>query len=107
MKLSGTELELSATDLSNFLGCRHLTALDMAVAHGAKGRPRRFHDPLFDLLIKRGNEHEALYVESLKASGRSVTDLRESESNPDEHVAKTLEAMRGGADVIVQGARSH
>lgn len=33
MRLGPTQLELSATDLSNFLGCRHRTALDMAVPH--------------------------------------------------------------------------
>ena len=30
MHLLGTELVLSASDLSNFLSCRHRTALDMA-----------------------------------------------------------------------------
>ncbi|MEX2110727.1 MAG: TM0106 family RecB-like putative nuclease [Gemmatimonadaceae bacterium] len=104
MKISGSELQLSATDLSNFLGCRHRTGLDMAVARGAKGRPRTFDDPLLDILIKRGEEHERLYVESLKASGRSVTNLRQYENDSDEHVGQTLEAMRRGADVIVQGA---
>ena len=44
----GTELILSATDLANFLGCRHRTALDMAVAYGARKRPY-FNDPLLDL----------------------------------------------------------
>ncbi|HWL40676.1 MAG TPA: TM0106 family RecB-like putative nuclease, partial [Gemmatimonadaceae bacterium] len=104
MKLSGTELELSATDLSAFLGCRHRTGLDMAVAHGAIKKPWVAADPLLEILWARGLEHERLYVESLRASGRSITDLREYDSDRDEHVAKTLDAMRAGADVIVQGA---
>jgi len=66
MKLSGTTLELSATDLSNFLGCRHRTALDMGVAQGAREGPRTFVDPLLQILFDRGNEHERLYVESTK-----------------------------------------
>ena len=39
----GQALVLSATDLANFLGCRHRTALDMSVAFGARDRrpPRR------------------------------------------------------------------
>jgi uncharacterized protein len=104
MKLTRTELELSATDLSNFLGCRHRTGLDMAVAHGERKGPGFFTDPLLELLWARGLEHEALYVESLRASGRSITDLSKYDEDRDEHVAKTLEAMRAGADVIVQGA---
>jgi predicted RecB family nuclease len=104
MKLSDTELELSATDLSNFLGCRHRTGLDMAAAHGERKAPYTPADPLLELLWARGLQHEALYVESLRASGRSITDLRKYDEDRDVHVAKTLDAMRAGADVIVQGA---
>ena len=104
MKLSGSILELSATDLSNFLGCRYRTGRDMSVALGAEKKPWVADDPLLEILWARGIEHEAQYVESLRASGRSITDLREYDTDRDTHVAKTLEAMRGGADVIVQGA---
>ena len=105
MKLSGTTLELSATDLAAFLGCRHRTALDMAVAQGARERLKMEPDPLLEILWARGLEHERLYVESLKAKGLSVTDLTEFQNGDrDVHVAKTLEALRGGAEVIVQGA---
>jgi hypothetical protein len=37
-------LTLSATDLSNFLSCRHRTALEMAEADGKRHRPK-FDDP--------------------------------------------------------------
>jgi predicted RecB family nuclease len=104
MKLTGTELELSATDLSNFLGCRHRTGLDLSVAQGVGKKPWVPTDPLLEILWARGLEHEARYVESLKASGRSITDLRQCDEDRDIHVAKTLDAMRAGADVIVQGA---
>ena len=33
------QLRLSATDLANFLGCRHRTALEMAAAAGKLKRP--------------------------------------------------------------------
>lgn len=104
MKLSGSTLELSATDLSNFLGCRHRTGRDVSVAHGARKKPWVAADPLLEILWARGLEHETRYVESLRTSGLSITDLREYDEDRDEHVAKTLEAMRAGADVIVQGA---
>ena len=101
MRRLGPELTLSATDLSNFLGCRHRTALDMAVAHGARKRPY-YNDPLVEILGQRGLEHERKYVEALRAEGRALVDL--SELRGDELTEKTIEAIRAGADVIVQGA---
>src|SRR4029453_1259802 len=38
---SSSSLRLSASDLSNFLACRHLTALDFAHLRGLVERPRR------------------------------------------------------------------
>ncbi|MDQ6886846.1 MAG: TM0106 family RecB-like putative nuclease [Gemmatimonadota bacterium] len=102
MRVSGKELSLSATDLSNFLSCRHLTGLEMAVAHGTLKRPM-WHDPLRDLLFERGRAHERAYVESLRQEGRRIVDLREVRDR-DAAGAGTLEAMRSGVDVIVQGA---
>jgi len=106
MRLHGTTLEVSATDLSNFLGCRHRTALDMAVAWKQRPRPPKFTDPLLELLYKRGLEHENAYVDSLKEEGSEITDLSgiNSLENPEELLAATLDSMRSGAQVIVQGA---
>ena len=69
MRLRDTDLDLSATDLSNFLGCRHRTALDMALARKDRAAPRTFDDPLIDILRQRGIEHETRYVDSLRALG--------------------------------------
>jgi uncharacterized protein len=52
MRSAGGRLELSATDLSKFLSCHHLTALDMAVARGTLSRPHKRDDPLLDILIQ-------------------------------------------------------
>ena len=52
----GTSL-LSASDLANHLGCRHLTMLDMAVAKGEL-QPPRWRDPALEILQQRGFEHE-------------------------------------------------
>ena len=101
MQRLGSELLLSATDLSNFLGCRHRTALDMAVAHGARARPY-FDDPLLELLMQRGLEHETRYVDSLRTDGRTVVNLSDKTATAD-RAARTLDAMRAGTDVIVQG----
>lgn len=102
MQVSGTELALSATDLSNFLSCRHRTALEIAEADGKRHRPK-FDDPLLEILFKRGLEHEKAYVASLQTDGRQIVDLADVK-NRDAAIARTLDAMRSGVDVIIQAA---
>src|SRR5215471_5644494 len=101
MRLDGSDLTLSATDLANFLACRHRTALDMAVAVGAKSRIHS-EDPLLEVLWMRGAEHEKRYIDALRAEGIRVEELGE-ELNNAERIEQTLAHMRGGVDVIVQG----
>src|SRR5579863_3594766 len=74
-ELSG-ELRLSASDLSNHLACRHLTALDFSVAVGDKSAPT-WHSPDLWVLQKRGLAHEKAYVAHLAAQGLSVVDMRD------------------------------
>jgi hypothetical protein len=57
VKVSHGNLLLSATDLSNHLACRHLTALDYAVARGEKSKPASF-DPRLAILRERGLQHD-------------------------------------------------
>lgn len=95
-------ITLSASDLAAFLGCTHRTALDMAVAIGARAKPEVIDDPLLDALQERGLKHEAQYVDSLRRSGRTVVDLRDGVFSA--RVQDTLHPMRAGVDVIVQGA---
>ena len=101
MRYLNGDLTLAATDLSNFLSCRHRTALDMEAAAGLRKRPY-FDDPLLELLFQRGTDHEKSYVDSLRDGGREVIDLT-SIMDREALVAATLRAMREGADVIVQG----
>jgi hypothetical protein len=50
-------------------------------------------------LRKRGEAHEAAYIEQLKAEGLTITDLRgQGLDNP----TATFNAMQAGVDVIVQ-----
>src|SRR5438128_5691098 len=104
MRISGTHLVLSATDLSNFLSCRHRTALEMAEAGGTRHRAK-FDDPLLEIMFARGLEHEKAFVESLRSESRHVVDLA-TVKDREAAIAQTLDAMRAGADVIVQGALS-
>lgn len=107
MHLSGTDLVVSATDVSGFLACRHLTTLEHAKAHGGP-KPPEFPDPGVEVLRQRGEEHERNILRRYKAEGRHVVEL----TKPDwetgraggwsRYAAETREAMRSGADVIHQ-----
>src|SRR5688572_16445252 len=108
MHRTDSGIRLSATDLSHFLSCRHLTALDLAVTQRTRERPYRPDDPLLELLWKRGKEHEKAYVETLRSDGRDVLDLNGIPLNQaDEAIAQTIDAIRAGKDVIVQAALQH
>jgi predicted RecB family nuclease len=94
----------SPTDLANFLACRHNSFLDLAGAQGDVLVPE-WVDPLADTLRERGEAHERRYVDALRASGRAVTDLTgPKEGGRLEALAATRDAMRRGADIIVQAA---
>ena len=88
---------LSATDLSNYISCRHLTLLDKQAADGTLEKPTP-KDPYAALVQELGMRHEAAYVAHLQAQGHQVADLREGS----DQIQRTLDAMREGAEVIVQ-----
>ena len=100
MHTSGNGLRLSATDLANHLACPHLTALDLAAAEGRLTAPLR-DDPQLEALKQRGFEHEQAYLEHLRSQGRTICELGEA-GDADEAAGRTIDAMRAGADVIVQ-----
>jgi uncharacterized protein len=92
---------VSATDLANHLACRHLTELNRAVADGRVVAPTYF-DAALEALRERGLAHERGYVASLAAEGRTVVSL--SDIDGSSAVERTRQAMRDGADVIVQAS---
>ena len=95
-------VHLSASDLVNHLACRRLTALNVEVADGLRTAPG-FWDPGLQLLRERGLAHEKSYVQHLRDSGLQVTVI-DGIGIDDQALASTLEAMRAGSEVIVQGA---
>ncbi len=95
-------LTLSPTDLAYFLACRHRTALELSVAQGVRTRPV-WDDPLLEALFAMGEQHERDYVDALRRSAARVVDLKD-DADPASATARTLDAMRRGADVIVQAA---
>ena len=90
-------LSLAPTDLGNFLGCRHLSVLDLGAARGTAKRPHRY-SPMIEELQKKGMEHERAYLGWLQGKGLVVVIV----SGRD--VEATIDAMRAGADVIYQAA---
>ena len=101
----------SATDLVGFLACEHLTNLEGAALNGLVVRPMRA-DPEMDRIAERGFQHEARFLEELRAEGLGIVEIRRdgsrAEGAPDPGgelraaAAETFAAMRAGADVIYQ-----
>ena len=105
MFLRAGTLVLSPTDLSAFLGCRHRTGLDLAVAHGALGKPD-WQDTMGEALRARGLAHEQQYVAWLRGQGLAVRDLSvgpDAATRSDaDALALTRAAMEQGTPVIYQ-----
>src|SRR5262249_54751596 len=98
----GGGVHLSASDLVGHLNCRYLTSLDLAVANGTLAKPFIW-DPVLEVLAERGALHEQGYVNHLKTNGLSVTAI-DGVGIDSTAVTQTLEAMKAGAQIIVQGA---
>ena len=95
MKIVSEIFQLSATDLSNHLACKHLTSLSRQVETG-EINASSWYDPSLLVLIKRGQEHEAAYVEFLKNKILTTAYLK------GQPLEATIDAMRSAADVLIQ-----
>ena len=93
---------LSATDIVNFLACRHLGVLEHSATAGQLKKPF-FRDPSQELLRDLGLRHEQNYLHQLESDkGLNVVRIPEALSWA-EAVAETTTALHSGADVIYQG----
>jgi uncharacterized protein len=99
MHVSGTAIQLSASDLVGHINCRYLTGLDLKVAKGTLAKPV-YQDPGLDLLIERGRLHEKGYLEHLKARGLAATFI-EGVGIDATSLAPTLLAMKAGVPVCL------
>jgi uncharacterized protein len=100
MKIVDGHTRFAATDLSNFLACRYLIRLDNLSLHG-RLKPEKPFDIGFNLLVERGEAHEATVLDRFRADGLDVVEIPSS-ADADAVVA-TGDALRRGADVIYQG----
>lgn len=101
MKLDNDIIELSAGDLSNHIGCSHLTYLDLGAAKGTIQAPD-FSNAMLEALQKRGWEFENEYLELLKEEGFEVAMPNASKENGDTAYERTVANMHAGVDIIYQ-----
>jgi uncharacterized protein len=97
-------LILSASDLSGFLECPHLTQQELAATRGEMVRPDR-DDPELELVARHGTEHEEAHLHTYVVAGRSIARIETAGATLDAYLdarEQTLAAMRAGVDVIYQ-----
>ncbi len=102
MQIADGRVLFSATDLVNFLGCRHAAWLDLRDLVDPSELPEP--DAATALIFAKGIEHEKRYLASLKARGIAVTEVAPRGFDLDACDALTREAMRAGAAAIYQAA---
>jgi uncharacterized protein len=105
MRLSRDGWTFSPTDVATFVRCQHAIQLRK---QSREGTLKAFAGPSSsirtEMLARRGGEHEDAYVESLRAQQKSIVEISRDD---DDATAKTLDAMRDGADIVVQAALQH
>lgn len=92
----GEGRHLTPTDVAHHLACHHRTQLERQRLAGTLDIDFA-PDARLEAMRVRGAEHERQYVDSLRASGKTVVDLSGTRKPAD-----TLAAMRAGPDAIVQ-----
>src|SRR5437773_438562 len=98
-------LVVSPSDLTDLLECEHLTRQELAAARGEIERPER-KDPELEVLTRRGLEHEARHLASLRRGHRRVVEFPFPDGTTaglTQAHAQTVAAMSEGVDVIYQG----
>jgi uncharacterized protein len=91
----------SATDLADFIVCRHITTLGLKnLETPLQKKPA---DEETKILQDLGIKHEKNYFEKLKAGGKHVVEVPSNIPHTS-RVEQTIDVMRSGADVIYQAA---
>src|SRR6266516_1742449 len=105
MQFLDGRLIVSPSDLTGFLECEHLTQQELAAARGEVERPER-KDPDLEVLTRRGLEHEARHLASLRTGHRRVVEFPFPDgitAGLTQAHAQTIAVMSEGVDVIYQG----
>ena len=94
-------LQLSPSDLADYLACAHLALLELRRARGEVDTPI-VDNAQGELIRRKGDEHEGAYLEELKQQGKSVLELPR-DADFAANAAATEQAIRDGrSDVIYQ-----
>ena len=101
MQTRGDKTLFSASDLVNFMGCTHATALDLRQLTDPVELPP--DDAQAQLLQEKGMEHERAYLARLRAQGLSVIEI-DGNADVAAKAERTRAALREAPDVIYQGA---
>jgi len=102
MKIDAGQLRLSASDVANFLACRHLTRLELLKARGLI-RPPYEYDAGFEDLVARGEAHEKQILQGFRDRDLQVVDLSAYKGNVAAGADATVGALSSSADAIYQG----
>jgi uncharacterized protein len=96
-------LVLSPTDLTKHVACPHITTLDrQALDTPAAELGATAADDALNLVFEKGLAHEADYLQVLRDRGLDIVEIAGFGSDREAAEAATLDAMRGGADVVYQ-----
>jgi hypothetical protein len=92
MQFLDGKLLFSASDLINFLGCKHATYLDL----GDLNHPVTIleRDAATLLIFEKGIEHEKRYLAALKARAVSVVEITAEDFDIPERTRLSREAIR-------------
>ncbi len=109
IKLTNGNLVLSASDLTAYLACPHLTQQKLAVTRGERGKLPRLDDPHGELIKTRGFAHEETELAKLvEAAGGDHIDLADNSDDAwtgeglQRQAERTEAAMRAGTALISQ-----
>ena len=102
MQFANGRILLSPSDLNDYVECGHRTTLARRVALGELAKPH-VSDEGAKLLADKGTLHELDFLRRLHDEGRDVVEIAMDERwDFAAAAARTVEAMRAGADVISQ-----
>ena len=105
-RLADGILALSPSDLSAHLACPHLTTLSLEVVAEERPVPAPLESPYRELIFRKGNEHEAAYLQQLERAGRTVVRIPtydDEDFDPEEARLLTESAIRDARpDVVYQ-----
>lgn len=94
------DLFFSASDLANFLDCKHVITLDLRNLETPL--PKAADDAQTKLIQEKGFEHEEKYLNMLVHAGYRVANLKSESRDSEESVRATMDAVKQGFEFIYQ-----